>query len=143
MSDENENSMWAVVELMGHAQSAGRISRPADFGGLLRVDVPLNGNGDYRTEYYGMTAIYSVKVVSEEIVRAYAIPKKAIVAYDTPIITREQYEKVVYDLERNRNALIHQVDELKRRLTSVNALPAPNERKIGYAEEVEVPEETR
>jgi len=120
MSDENE--MWATVELMGHAQTSGRISRPSDWGGLLRVDVPL-GDG-YRTEYYGLAAIYSVKIVSEDIARAYARPSHDVVAYDTPIITREQHQKAINDLERCLHAARNEAEELRRRLTSVNALPA-------------------
>lgn len=61
MSEQNE--MWATVELMGHAQTAGRISKPSEWGGLLRVDVP---DGDsYRTEFYGMAAIYESATGSE------------------------------------------------------------------------------
>ena len=52
MSDKEQ---WATIDLMGHAQTAGRISRPQDWGGLLRVDVPMQGEDGvetYRTEYY-------------------------------------------------------------------------------------------
>src|SRR3990167_7851273 len=49
MSTDVENiEQWATVELMGHAQTSGRISRPSDCGGLLRVDVPLGKNGEDR-----------------------------------------------------------------------------------------------
>lgn len=124
---KTENEMWATVELMGHAQTAGRISRPSDWGGLLRVDVPLDGNGNYRTEFYGLAAIYSVKVTSEEIARAFAQPARAVVAYDTPIVTREQHQSVVTRLEREQYRLQVHVHELEQRLVAVNvaALPAP------------------
>ena len=49
--EEKQNEMWAIVELMGHGVTAG-IIRTSDLGGLLRVDVPIDGEG-YRTEYYG------------------------------------------------------------------------------------------
>ena len=116
--------MWATVELMGHAQTAGRISRPSDWGGLLRVDVPTADG--FRTEFYGLAAIYSVKVVSEEIARAYAQPSRAVIAYDTPIVTREQHQSVVSRMEQREGQLIDRVRELERRLTAVNALPAPS-----------------
>ena len=38
---EHKNEMWAVIELMGHGQTAG-IIRTSDLGGLLRVDVPID-----------------------------------------------------------------------------------------------------
>jgi hypothetical protein len=116
---------WATVELMGHARTAGRISRPSDWGGLLRVDVP-EADGSYRTEFYGIPAIYSVKLVSEDIARAYATANHAVIAYDSPIVTREQHEAAVNDLHRQNNQLSRQVNELERRLTSVNALPEPS-----------------
>lgn len=124
MSDTaNENEAWATVELMGHLQTAGRISKPSDWGGLLRVDVP---EGDsYRTEFYGMAAIYSIKLVSEEIARAMTRPTRQVIAYDTPIVTREQHEHAL-DIARAR---ISELDlrnrELERRLTAVHALPGP------------------
>ena len=123
----SETDVWATVELMGHAETAGRISRPADWGGLLRVDVPLNDDGAFRTEYFGMAAIYSIKIVSEEIARAYAKPQRGMMAYDAPIITREQYESAVHQLNMRNGRLEREADELRRRLTAVNALPAPAE----------------
>jgi hypothetical protein len=117
---------WATVELMGHAQTAGRISRPSDWGGLLRVDVPT-GPSEYRTEFYGMAAIYSIKIVGEQIARAYAQPARSVVAYDTPIVTREQHQSVVSRLEEQKRILRSQVSELETRLTAVNALPAPKD----------------
>lgn len=116
--------MWATVELMGHAQTAGRISRPSEWGGLLRVDVPTE-NGDYRTEFYGIPAIYSIKLVSEEIARAYATPARAIIAYDTPIVTREQHEQVTRQMDRENSRLRLEIRELRDRLTAVKGLPEP------------------
>lgn len=113
------SEQWATVELMGHAQTAGRISFE---GGLLRVDVPMDD--DFRTEYYGMAAIYSVKLVSEEISRAFVKPVLEACRYDAPIVTREQHEMAVRDLERKLYSTQREADELRRRLTSVNALPA-------------------
>lgn len=116
--------MWAVVELMGHGRTAGLI-RTSDLGGLLRVDVPIEGG--YRTEYYGAAAIYSIKVTSEEIARAYAMPSRQIVAYDEPIVPRVEYEKALQMARHNAEVLNRQVQELQRQLTAVNALPVPQE----------------
>lgn len=123
MSEQQEQQeQWATVDLMGHAQTAGRIAME---NGLLRVDVP---NGDtYRTEFYGMAAIYSIKIVSEQIARAYGHVSHDIVAYDTPIVTREQHQAVVGRLENETHQLRFQVQQLERRLTQVNALPEPHD----------------
>lgn len=124
MSENNELSeMWATVELMGHGQTAGRISRPTEMGGLMRVDVP-EGDG-YRTEFYGMSAIYAIKVTSEEIARAFVQPMERIYSYDAPIVTRDEHQAVVMQLERQRHSLEREVVELKNRLVAVRALEAP------------------
>lgn len=121
MSDEkNQVNMWAVVELMGHGRTAGVI-KTSDLGGLLRVDVPVEEG--YRTEYYGESAIYSIKVVSEEIARAYALPDRDIMAYDEPIVPRAQYEEALRISNRKNNQLQRELQETQRRLTAVNALP--------------------
>ena len=123
MEPTEANEQWATVELMGHAQTAGRISRPSDWGGLLRVDVP-EGDG-YRTEFYGVSAIYSVKLVSERIARAYATPQRAVQEYDAPIVTREQHQAAVQNERRRADQYQQRAMELERRLTAINALPAP------------------
>lgn len=122
MDEQQQPEMWAVVELMGHGRTAGRI-RTSDLGGLLRVDVP-DGNS-YRTEFYGAAAIYSVKVVSEEVARAYASPARAVLAYDEPIVPREQHEAALNMARTDNNALLHRIRILEQRLTAVNLLPAP------------------
>jgi hypothetical protein len=117
---EHQNEMWAVVELMGHGRTAG-IIRTSDLGGLLRVDVPIEDG--YRTEYYGEAAIYSIKVVSEEIARAYALPERDIVAYDEPIVPRAQFEEALRQARRMNASLAYHLETLQRRLTAGNALP--------------------
>jgi hypothetical protein len=117
---ENQNEMWAIVELMGHGRTAG-IIRTSDLGGLLRVDVPIEDR--YRTEYYGEAAIYSIKAVSEEIARAYAMPDRDIVAYDEPIVPRAQFEEALRQARRKNESLVYQLETLQRRLTAVNSLP--------------------
>lgn len=119
-----EQEMWATVELMGHGQTAGRVSKPTEWGGLIRVDVPIE-DGLYRTEFYGMAAIYAVKFVSEEIARAYAPKERNIVAYDTPIVTREQHESTIQRMESDYRELQTRFRELKRRLVKIDAPPEP------------------
>jgi len=121
---ENNIEMWAVVELMGHGLTAG-IIRTSDLGGLLRVDVPIEDG--FRTEYYGEAAIYSLKVVSEEIARAYARPEREISMYDEPIVPRHQYEEALRKSRQDLDALRHQVRVLQDRLTVVHSLPSGEE----------------
>ncbi|HAE59747.1 MAG TPA: hypothetical protein DCG54_09665 [Anaerolineae bacterium] len=118
----SENLQWATVDLMGHAQTAGRIEMA---GGLLRVDVP-EGDG-YRTEYYGMSAIYSIKLVSEEIARAYAHRTIDVMSFDAPIVSREQHIAARRQFEETESLLRQRIFELERRLTAVNVLPPPSE----------------
>jgi len=118
--EENKTEMWAVVELMGHGRTAGLI-RTSDLGGLLRVDVPVEDG--YQTEYYGASAIYSIKVVSEEIARAYAAPERQVLAYDEPIVPRAQYEEALHKNREQIHALKLHIERLSRRLTAVSALP--------------------
>ena len=116
--------MWAIVELMGHGLTAG-IIRTSDLGGLLRVDVPVEET--YRTEYYGEAAIYSIKVVSEEIARAYARPEREIAMYDEPIVPRHQYEDALRKSRQEIDGLRHHVQVLEDRLTVVHSLPSGGE----------------
>jgi hypothetical protein len=117
--DKPQAEMWAIVELMGHAQTAG-IIRTSDLGGLLRVDVPV-GEG-FRTEYYGAQAIYAIRVVSEEIARAYALPEREICSYDVPIVPRAQFEEALQKARKMNEMQAHQIEVLQRRLTQVNSL---------------------
>ena len=116
---------WAIIELMGHGVTAG-IIRPGELGGLLRVDVPVEEN-KFRTEYYGNSAIYSVKIVSEEIARAYAMPDKEINVFDTPIIPRAQFEEALRKVRKEVEGLQYQNNQLRAKLTAVESLPEHEE----------------
>lgn len=132
MDEKNEqNEMWAIVELMGHGLTAG-IIRTSDIGGLLRVDVPIEDS--YRTEYYGESAIYSIKIVSEEIARAYAKPERGVISYDEPIVPRAEYEKALYKSRSLVSELEHRIKVLSQRLPDVNSLPAPTDELEDYDE---------
>ena len=120
--EDNQNEMWAIVELMGHGQTAG-IIRKSDLGGLLRIDVPVGDK--FRTEYYGEQAIYAIRVVSEEIARAYALPEREICSYNEPIVPRAQFEEALRKLRDEIQSLNHQNSVLTERLTTVNSLPEP------------------
>lgn len=116
--DTQPQEQWAIVELMGHDQTAGRI----EMGALLRVDVPLK-DGAFRTEYIGSAAIFRVRLVSEEIARATATPITRAQPFDAPIVTREQHLFAMRQAEHENNLLRQQLEELRRRLTAVD-MPA-------------------
>jgi hypothetical protein len=74
---------WGLVELMGHQRTAGRISEEQVGGAnLLRVDVPIDAE-NYRTTYYGSSAIYALHVTDEATARALAgrMDKRPAYAY--------------------------------------------------------------
>src|SRR5690349_11404944 len=89
----NNNESWAIVELMGHVALAGRVTKPGEYGGLWQIDVPEGET--FHTEFFGSQSVYRIRMVSEEIARGYARPSRDIIAYDAPIITREEHEAVV------------------------------------------------
>lgn len=102
--------IWAIAELMGHLTLSGRITKPGEYGGLWQIDIP---EGDtFRTEFFGSQSVYRIRIVSEEIARAYVQPHE-VIEYNAPIITREEHEA---QMDRLRE----QIHELSRRL----AIPA-------------------
>lgn len=120
MSENNDS--WAVVELMGHVTLAGRVTKPGEYGGLWQIDVP---DGEtFQTQFFGSQSVYRIRMVSEEIARAYVRPSHAIVEYDAPIVTREEHEDAMRRAQGEYHRLMMENDELRRRLIAVKALPA-------------------
>lgn len=137
MSETNGNDSWAVAELMGHVSLAGRITKPGEYGGLWQIDIPEGET--FRTEFFGSQAVYRIRIVSEEIARAYARPGHEVIAYDAPIITREEHEFAMEQAREGKqqlykaNEYLHQkVYELEDKL---QALPS------GVVETSEGPED--
>lgn len=75
----NENSAfdtWAVVELFGHQQIAGKVTEQVIAGqGFVRVDVPAVKDQEPYTRLFGPGAIYSIIPTSAEIVAAFVAKK--------------------------------------------------------------------
>jgi hypothetical protein len=109
-----DNDIWAVIELMGHVTIAGRVTKPGEYGGLWQVDIPIDGT--FRTEFFGSQSVYRIRIVSEEIARAYAVPNHDIIEYNAPIITRAEHENA---MQRAREI----IKELRRKLEEAKALP--------------------
>ncbi len=122
---------WAIAELMGHLTLAGRVTKPGEYGGLWQIDVP---EGDtFRTEFFGSQSVYRIRIVSEEIARAYAKTEAKVIEYNAPIITREEHLAYVQRAENLNERLEMKVRELQRRLAAVNALPE----KVMFVDEIE------
>ena len=99
MSAENKFDSWAVVELFGHQQIAGRVTE-ASIGGcsFLRVDVPDQPALPQReyygarpaipayTRYFGQGAIYALNPCTEAAARSMAerIRAAPAIPYDPP-----------------------------------------------------------
>lgn len=78
MSDENVEApapaTWAILELMGHRTRAGILTEIERYGQkMARIDIPFGpGPGEFTTEIYGGSAIYSERPCTEEVGRAMA-----------------------------------------------------------------------
>ena len=119
MSENNDS--WAIVELMGHVALAGRITKPGDYGGLWQIDIPAAET--FRTEFFGSQSVYRIRMVSEEIARAYA-PRHDVIEYNAPIITREEHLEAMEKARNEYHRLQYENEQLRHRLIAVNALPS-------------------
>ncbi len=120
-----QGETWAIAELMGHLTLAGRVTKPGELGGLWQIDIP-EGDG-FRSEFFGSQSVYRLRVVSEAIARAYARPGHAVVEYDAPIVTRAEHEDALARARENYARVQYENEQLRRRLTAVNALPPPDQ----------------
>lgn len=118
MSENNDS--WAVVELMGHVTISGRVTKPGEYGGLWQIDIPEGET--FRTEFFGSQSVYRVRMVSEEIARAYARPRHQVMEYDAPIVTREEHMNALERAREQYSNVVRENEELRRRLTSIHQL---------------------
>lgn len=71
MADTDQIDGFAIVELMGHQTIAGHVMTSVlGSSVMLRVDVPPRGAQPGFTRFYGMSAVYSLTLVSEEVALA-------------------------------------------------------------------------
>jgi len=135
VSENESNDTWAVVELMGHLTLAGRVTRPGEYGGLWQIDIPEGET--YRTEFFGSSSVYRIRVVTEEIARAYAQPGHEVLEYNAPIVSRAEHERMMQRARDENERLRYKVEVLTERLTNVLALPESTEPET--VEETEIP----
>ena len=102
MNDLPETSNYAIVEIMGHKIVAGLISKSEMFGNaMLRVDMPATSEYPAFTQFYGVSAIYAITFVSEEVAKRTAehAAVNPVSVYVPELVTREQYNEAVRSLE--------------------------------------------
>lgn len=64
---------WAIIELFGHNQIAGKCSEQNIAGAnMLRIDVPETDKNPAFTRLLGHAAIYAINPVTEEVARHWA-----------------------------------------------------------------------
>lgn len=67
------NDQWAILELMGHVRTAGRVTEEEKFGVKMgRIDIPVL-DGTFVTQYFGGASVYRMTLVDEAAARAVAI----------------------------------------------------------------------
>lgn len=71
---------WYVIELLGHRVRYGRVTEVTRFGeSFCRIDMPTDPP---TFEEYSGKALYGLRPASEESIRAYHAPRKALAASD-------------------------------------------------------------
>jgi hypothetical protein len=79
---------WAIVEIFGHRQHAGRTREEQRYGAkMLRIDVPEKGDPathGWRTYFYGGSAIFSFMLSTEETVMRANKPYEPPARYPLP-----------------------------------------------------------
>ena len=66
MADEKQE-LWAIVEVMGHAKYAGRVSEYTELGvPLIRVEVPAAGDRPAFEKLLGTSAIFRITPCTRE-----------------------------------------------------------------------------
>ena len=86
---------WAIVELMGHRQTAGKVSTVTIAGAeMLRVDTPGPDGVPLATQYYGGAAVYcltpcDMNTAMRAIEEAYNLPPPIRLALDQARRRRE------------------------------------------------------
>ena len=81
--------MWAMLELMGHRRIFGYLREVEVAGGkMLRIDVPDPdpARPHVLTQFYGVSSVYCISPVTEELCRAMAANHKPqpVRAYELP-----------------------------------------------------------
>lgn len=67
------SELWAVVEVMGHSQYAGKVSEYSELGvPLVRVEIPATPGGPACEKLLGAASIFRITPMTEEAAREIA-----------------------------------------------------------------------
>lgn len=82
MSDEQATfDEWAILELLGHVRTAGRITEVTLFGAAMgRIDIPTP-DGGMITQFFGGGSVYRMTPTTEEIARVVALSNQPAPVY--------------------------------------------------------------
>ena len=71
MGEKSESTeLWAIVEVMGHARYAGRVSEYTELGvPLVRVEVPATDGQPAFEKLLGASAIFRITPCTEKVAR--------------------------------------------------------------------------
>lgn len=118
MNKSEPESIWAIVEVMGHGRYAGKISEDTRFGpALLRVEVPAVNDHAAFEKHFGAAAIYSVtpctELVAREAAARFACSPITIIGFDIqrplamdgPGRSRSPYTSTDEDLDQSEEDL--------------------------------------
>ncbi|MDA8311463.1 MAG: acetyltransferase [Actinomycetota bacterium] len=73
MGDEESYRGWSILELMGHRRLAGMVTtEQIGRASFIRIDVPLDSDGETTSQFYSPSAVYCLTPTTEEIARAFA-----------------------------------------------------------------------
>ena len=71
-SKAGQQGHWAILELMGHAKTAGFVTEVERYGVKMgRIDVPDESELGFYTQFFGGSSVYRETPVSEEVARAF------------------------------------------------------------------------
>ncbi|PRY10303.1 hypothetical protein CLV24_11431 [Pontibacter ummariensis] len=99
MNQETEKfENWAIVEVMGHTKVAG-LAKTVSFGNtvMLRVDIPETAKQPAHTKMYGMSSIFSISPVTEDVARSHAEAwnLQPILAYEVQRAYQKKFDEAV------------------------------------------------
>lgn len=61
---------WVLLELMGHRQRVGMAREEyVGSGKMIRIDIPTGAEGDTVTEFYGTSAVYALRPITEDVAK--------------------------------------------------------------------------
>jgi hypothetical protein len=95
---------WAILELMGHRRLAGFVREQEIAGaGMLRIDVPGEGEEVHATQFYPPSSLYCLTPVTEDMARAIAARNRPepVQRWELPVAReperRNEFEEEPFD----------------------------------------------